>query len=306
MPNLNVLVGLPASGKSYYAKTLLISQNAKVHSTDAIREEFFGDINNQQNNDKVFSTLYQRVKNDLISGYNVVVDSTNISMNKRLTLLNQFRNINCEKVCYLFATPYDRCLTQNQQRDRTISPDVIKYMYTNFHIPQLYEGWDKIVIIWNYDKHDFNLNELFNGANGLNFLSHDNPFHVHTIGKHCAKCFTLIQEMTDDQLLIEAAIYHDIGKQFTKSFSNTKGVKTEEAHYYNHQSVSAYLSMFYTRNNGYNSKQILDICKYIQWHMQPFFMRNKVSEIETFIKIVGKEFYDKLMILNKADVIAHQ
>ena len=45
------------------------------------------------------------------------------------------------------------------------------------------------------------------------------------------------------------------------------------------------------------------LTNYIQWHMQPFFMKEQKT-IDKFIKMVGQEFYDKLMILHEADRIA--
>ena len=47
---------------------------------------------------------------------------------------------------------------------------------------------DKINIIWNDEEYNFDIHELFNGANGLNKISQDNPNHTLTIGEHCLKC----------------------------------------------------------------------------------------------------------------------
>ena len=42
-----MMVGLPGSGKSWYAGNKLL--NAVVHSSDAIREEILGDVTDQSN-----------------------------------------------------------------------------------------------------------------------------------------------------------------------------------------------------------------------------------------------------------------
>lgn len=44
-PTFTMMVGLPGSGKSTYAKELADRTNAKLCSSDAIREELTGDIN---------------------------------------------------------------------------------------------------------------------------------------------------------------------------------------------------------------------------------------------------------------------
>ena len=66
-PKLIVMVGLPGSGKSTYAKELIKKGRADIIlSSDAIREELTGDESNQTVNDKVFKLLYQRM-NDYFS-----------------------------------------------------------------------------------------------------------------------------------------------------------------------------------------------------------------------------------------------
>lgn len=51
-----MMVGLPGSGKSWYAGNKL--PNAVVHSSDAIREEILGDVTDQSNQQLVFQTLH--------------------------------------------------------------------------------------------------------------------------------------------------------------------------------------------------------------------------------------------------------
>lgn len=52
-----MLVGLPASGKSTYAKKLSKKENAIILSSDELRKELFGNINNQNHNAEVFKEL---------------------------------------------------------------------------------------------------------------------------------------------------------------------------------------------------------------------------------------------------------
>ena len=110
--------------------------------------------------------------------------------------------------------------------------------------------------------------------------------------------------MLDDFELNMSAMYHDIGKRFTKAFKDSKGEDTEIAHYYQHHLVSAYDSLFIFNKQGFEQETILKIANYIQWHMQPFFMDTDKAK-NKFVNLVGQEFYDKLMILHEADVKAH-
>ena len=296
-----MMVGLPGSGKSLRAKNLAVKENAIIHSSDTLRQELFGDENTQDNNEELFKELHRRIKQDLKGEQNVIYDATNISYKRRKAFLEELKKINCEKICYLVATPYEKCLDQNKSRKRQIPEYVIKKMYLSFYIPQYYEGWDKINIIWNDEEYNFDIHELFNGANGLNKISQDNPNHTLTIGEHCLKCAGICEELVDDFELNMAALYHDIGKRFTKQFKNSKGEDTDIAHYYQHHLVSAYDSMFYLR--WLDDYTVLNVVKYIQWHMQPFFIKTDKAK-NKLINLIGQTAYEKLLILHKADKLA--
>lgn len=303
MTKVVMLCGLPASGKSYYAKQLSDKYNAVIISSDELRKELFNNINEQNKNNEVFIELRKRVKENILKNINIIVDSTNLNYKKRKALLDELKKFNIQKECYLIATPYDKCLEQNKQRERKVPEWVLERMYKSIFIPQKYEGFDEIHIVWNTDGYDFDTNFLFNGENGLNKIDQDNPYHTLTIGKHCLKCFQICEQLLDDFELNMAAMYHDIGKRFTKAFKNSKGEDTTTAHYYQHHLVSAYDSLFIFNKQGFDTETILKISNYIQWHMMPFFIETEKAR-NKFINLVGSEFYDKLLILHEADKMA--
>lgn len=300
---LIMLCGLPASGKSFYAQQLSRENNAVIISSDQLREELFNDINEQNRNDEVFAELKRRVKENISKNINVIVDSTNLNHKKRKGFLEELKKIDVYKQCVFVATPYNKCIEQNKVREKKVPEFVIRRMYLSVNIPQYYEGFDSIIFKWNTDGYDFDTNLLFNGENGLNKIDQDNPYHTLTIGKHCLKCFQICEELLDDFALNMAAMYHDIGKRFTKAFKNSKGEDTSTAHYYQHHLVSAYDSLFIFNKQGFDTETILKISNYIQWHMQPFFIETEKAR-NKFINLVGKEFYDKLLILHEADKMA--
>lgn len=293
-----MLCGLPASGKSTTAKDLSVKENAVIYSSDELRKELFGNVEECNKNHELFKELHQRIKEGLKDGKNVIYDATNISHKRRRGFLSELKKYNCEKICYLVATPYEKCLTYNSMRERKVPEHVLQKMYLSFYIPQYNEGWDDIEILYNTAGFNFDTNDLFNGKNGLNTIDQDNPNHTLTIGNHCLKCSSICKENTDDFELNLAALYHDIGKRFTKQFKNKKGDETDIAHYYQHHLVSAYDAMFYLK--GLNKESILNIVNYIQWHMQPYFINTEKS-LKRFLRWVGEDFYQKLLILHEAD-----
>ena len=301
-PTLFYLVGLPASGKSVEANLISQQYNANIHSSDKIREELFTDENNQDNNELVFKTMLERTKSDLLKNNNVIYDATNINYKRRKAFVESLNKIDCYKICILMATPYDDCIKYNQERERQVPKYVIDKMYKNFYIPQKYEGWDEIQTVWNYNQTNFEIENLFNGENGLNKINQDNPHHSSTIGVHCSRCAGEIFSMSLNEIynpeLFEAALLHDIGKRFTKEFKDSKSEPSDIAHYYQHHLVSAYDSLFYT--DIFDDISRLKVANYIQWHMQPFVMESDKQK-EKYRKLWGDQFYEEIMLLHEAD-----
>lgn len=296
-PFFIMMVGLPASGKSYYAEQFRNEYQAEIFSSDEIRKEILQDVNNQDKNGEVFNVLHKRLKEHLSNGGNAIYDATNISYKRRMAFLNELKKIPCKKVCILIATPYKDCLKQNANRERIVPEEVITKMYKNIYIPQYYEGWDDIQIVKNYNAIYYNIDDLFYGINGLMDISQDNSHHTLTVGKHCKKCADNLDDKYVSYVVWKAALLHDIGKPFTKSFINSKGETTEDAHYYQHHLVSAYDSLFY------NEYEQLNIANYIQWHMQPFFMTDDEQK-NKYKTLWGENFYNNIMLLHEADINA--
>lgn len=300
-PTFFMLAGLPYSGKSYLADKLHTQFNAVVHSSDKIREEILGDIQNQDNNAKVFDVLHQRVISDLSAGKNVIYDATNLSYKRRMEFIQRLNKVNCQKVCVFMATPFDICLERSKHRERVVPYDVLERMYKTVWIPNVYEGWDRVELVYPDGFIPYSVSELFNGENGLNYQNQDNPHHALTVGHHCIATYGIVADGSPE--LQEAALLHDIGKPFTKAFVNSKGEPCDIAHYYEHHHVSAYDSLFYANP----TLDRLYIAAVIQWHMRPFELeRDPHSEkaILRFKKLVGEKMYSDIMTLHEADIKA--
>ena len=220
----------------------------------------------------------------------MIYDATNINYKRRMAFLQKIKDV--EKIALLIATPYDECIERNNKRERKVPEDVIKRMYYNFYIPQYYEGFDEIRIYFNTDR----IYWTYDLLKKLDKVSQDNPHHTLTIGKHCRKTAILLN---DDMSIV--GLLHDIGKAETKTFMNTKGIKTEIAHYYHHENVSAYMSLFYTDRR--NEEKQLEIANLIQWHM---LLHKELSEktIEKYKKLLGEKTWLKLKLLYNADILA--
>ena len=141
MNKLYVLVGIPASGKSTYAKSL---NNVAVFSSDEIRKELFGDEKIQAKNWLVFKTLYNRVNNALKTS-DALIDATNTKLDDRQKLLTKITEP-CVKVAVVFKTPVEVCISRDKQRARMVGEDIIRRYNDEFVMPSTSEGFDEIII----------------------------------------------------------------------------------------------------------------------------------------------------------------
>lgn len=296
------MVGLPGSGKSTYAEKLSKEYKAIICSSDKIREELCGDENTQTNNDEVFKLLHRRIKALLQNGTSVIYDATNISSKRRRAFLAELRDISCKKVCVIMATPFDECCEWNNSRNRVVPYEVIERMYKNWNTPYWFEGWDEI-LIKTKDEHFEMMDLISSWLNNHMDFKQDNPHHNLSLGKHCELVGSVLAK---DHLLECAGYLHDCGKPFTKSFVNSKGEKTDVAHYYQHHCTGAYDSLFFAYPEGVDK---LDVSILINLHMQPYFWeKDKVYGEKTrqkYKKLWNDELYNNVTKLHKADMRAH-
>ena len=145
MPKLYIMVGIPGSGKSTYAEKNF-SHLATIFSSDKIRGELLGDENNQSNKDLIFSTLYARVREHLLSGKDALIDSTNVNRFERARVLDKFKDLSdIERVAVFVNTPLEECLRRNSSRARVVPESVIRDFHSRLEKPEIDEGFASII-----------------------------------------------------------------------------------------------------------------------------------------------------------------
>lgn len=285
-PKFIMLVGIPGSGKSTYAKSLIYTTNDIHLSSDGIRAELYGDEATQGNPSEVFELMHKRTLEALANGNNVIYDATNITRKDRASVMSKIPKY-VETECHIVWAPIETCIERDSKRDRSVGKEVIDRMLKRFQAPYYDEGFDSIEI---FRPDDFDAGLYNNNIYASINIPHDNPHHTYPVDAHCNAAGKYLM-YTKNYELIQAAYQHDIGKGYTKSFKDTKGNVTEIAHYYQHQCVGAWMSYGMWNTTPY-------IAWLISTHMEPFFKSKYYFNLPPFMK-------KDIDLLHEADLNAH-
>lgn len=312
---LYYLVGLPGSGKTTWAKNVKNDVNATHLSSDDLRIELYGEIDNQERNGDLFQIMSKRARELLKQGSNVIYDATNISSKRRTTFLKELKNIDCKKICVYFATNISSCYNNDLQRERQVGFNVIDRMYRCLQIPMYHEGWDDIRIIGNENEflpYNININKINdyydyesilndNITNQCIDFPQDSQWHTLSVSRHMYHTYKYIKDIVkSNENLIIASMLHDIGKPYCKSFK--KGSKY--ANFYNHENISSQLAIRYLLKAEFNDSDIINIATYIQLHMKILNIGDDIKSKEKLINTIGLKLYNDLELLRNADISA--
>lgn len=289
-PRLIILVGIPGSGKTTYAMNKYKdgSNNVVWLSSDVFREQIYGDANCQDNPGKVFEVMQNEAVAALEKGYDVIYDATNITRKARAGILNRVPK-HVQKCAVVIWAPIDVCIERDKARHRTVGKEVIDKMLKRFEAPFYDEGFDAIAVHIS-DVH-YNRKDYYDKSILDMMIPHDNPHHTADIIEHCHRCGNGLLDEAIPTVVVKAGYLHDIGKPYTKTFTNTRGEVTEAAHYYGHQGVGAWISYGFF---GYN----ITLAWLISTHMAPFINQKYFNSLPTYYK-------RWIEALHKADKAAH-
>lgn len=318
MSKVFMMVGLPASGKSTYAKELSEKESAIILSSDDLRVELYRDVNHQDNNGELFQELYRRAKQHLINGQNVIVDATNISSKRRIHFINEFKQF--EKECVYVSTSYDNCLFNDKKRERTVGKHVIDRMYKQLQIPFVEEGWNKVLyyhtnplrssvnhleeMIKNKISYD-GMSTLFYASSALRpiyELPHDSIYHSLSVSRHTYHVWEYIMnnyDAKDKLVMLWAALLHDVGKAFCKEFRGGK----RYASFIGHENASAQITMNYLYQLGYDIDFVVEVTKLVQLHMK--LLNDGYKAEDKLLNMFGENTCQKLRFFREADTQAH-
>lgn len=292
MANVYFTVGISGCGKTTYCHKFAANDDFILDSDD-IRQELWGDAQNQKEPHRVFELMLKRTLEALEKGKNVWYCATNLSMKHRLQFVKNVRAHYPETnlICLVFSASRELCENRNALRARQVPTFVITNQIKHFEMPVENEGWDTIKIV--EMENDEERNIYFKKIEKIVdcFGSQKNPHHTYSLMHHSMLCRLRANHYNANPYLLHAAYIHDFGKVFTQTFWEKDNY--QYAHYPNHANVSAYIALC----AGYDSYVIQIIC----YHMIPF-MDERAQK--TWFNRLGEELWNDIEFLHKCDMEA--
>jgi len=322
MNTIHMLVGIPGSGKSVYARQLEKATRGVIVSTDGIRLRLFGGESKQKNTYIIFDEAFREIGQALADGRDVIFDATNVDRARRAKFLKRFSDTPVE--CHFFDTSYETAQRRISSRKRKLDDKILTKYAKNLQFPLLGEGFTTVHIV-----HE-NGNEASDGSKlGLDRseieellsrqASHDelfahlsrhplfaqmpgydqgNPHHSRTLSLHT---YTVLEYVNafyeeEDKLAMQwTALLHDIGKPFCKVWKENRGYYS----YFGHEHVSASIACNLLKSLGYDDKFVLDVASRTEMHME--IMHGGDAGASNVYHLLGGELLAKMYFFAEAD-----
>lgn len=322
MSTIHMLIGIPGSGKSHYAKQCCKQERAVLVATDHIRERLFGSENRQSNSYRVFDEAFKEIRQALAAGRNVVFDATNIDRDRRLQFIKRFSDAETAIKAHICAVPYELAQKRIAARKRKIDDDVLKKYMKNFQFPVLAEGFKQLQIVAPSDGGESKLtraeleqllasrpnhDELFAYLRKLPCFDmmlgfdQENPYHSKSLSEHT---FTALQYVNEcyagEQLLAMqlTALFHDAGKPLCKVWKESRGYYS----YFGHEHVSAAIACHVLKQLDYNDEFILDVVNMVSFHME--ILHGGDAGASNIYHLLGASMLSELYFFAEADTFA--
>lgn len=129
--NAIITIGIPASGKSTWAKT---QTDFKEVNLDDCRKAICGDESNQEVTVEALALRSQMLEQLMANKEQIIVSDTNVVPEYRQALIRLFQASNYKVTLVAFDTPYEVCVKRNTQRDRVVPTFVMERMQQSFDL----------------------------------------------------------------------------------------------------------------------------------------------------------------------------
>lgn len=133
-PKLLALRGLPASGKTTYAKKLVDKGWVRVNKDD-LRAMLNNSKFSNDNESYILALRDEIIISSLVQGKNVVIDDTNLDPKHLIAFESIAGEFLSDFEIRFFDVPVKECIRRNQLRDKPVPDKVIYTMYERYILP---------------------------------------------------------------------------------------------------------------------------------------------------------------------------
>lgn len=138
---------------------------------------------------------------------------------------------------------------------------------------------------------EYLLPELLEGYN-----MEQNSWHMYTVFKHTLET---VENVPSNSILRLTALLHDIGKPRVREKIDG------EYHFYNHERVSSLMAREIMERLRFSREEVKKVTTLISLHMIDYDEAWTDAAVRRLIRRAGWDNIDELLILRKADIIAH-
>jgi predicted kinase len=139
-----LLVGLPASGKSTWAR----EQRLPALSSDELRGLLMDDQTDQTIHSRVFALVRNLLRQRLQLGRPVTcIDATNLTPRERRPYIKTAQLYGAVAEAVWFDVPLSVCLERNNMRARVVPEEAIRAMAGRLTAPSPKEGFASVTVI---------------------------------------------------------------------------------------------------------------------------------------------------------------
>jgi predicted kinase len=132
MPKVLILKGLPASGKSTFARELVSKRGYVRVNKDDLRAMLHNGKHSKGNERQVIELRDEFIRRSLAVGRNVVVDDTNFNPVHQEQIAKIAGEFGAQLTVEFVDTPLDECIRRDLLRPTSVGERVIRQMYNQY------------------------------------------------------------------------------------------------------------------------------------------------------------------------------
>ncbi len=144
MPTLYLSCGPPGCGKTTNGIEFAAEKGAVRLSSDELRAYYGKDESDQSVSGFAFRHIEITIEILMRQGFDVLVDSTNVTLKSRAPLIAIARKYGADVVALVYNTSLETCIARNASRARVVPEYVIIRMFGMFERPKIGEV-DRII-----------------------------------------------------------------------------------------------------------------------------------------------------------------